>query len=57
MALAGLITFLHGSLDMKSVVLGKYHYVLYFLVLAMQVISEFLQYCFSRMLSAFKTCT
>jgi hypothetical protein len=56
-ALAGLITFLHGSLDMKSVVLGKYHYVLYFLVLAMQVISEFLQYCFSRMLSAFKMCT
>jgi 26S proteasome regulatory subunit N1 len=36
-ALAGLISFLHGSLDMKSIILGKYHYVLYFLVLAMQV--------------------
>jgi 26S proteasome regulatory subunit N1 len=36
-ALAGLIAFLHGSLDMKSIILGKYHYVLYFLVLAMQV--------------------
>ncbi|KAH8965711.1 hypothetical protein BDL97_04G130400 [Sphagnum fallax] len=35
-ALAGLISFLHGSLDMKSIILGKYHYVLYFLVLAMQ---------------------
>lgn len=57
MALAGLITFLHGSLDMKSVVLGKYHYVLYFLVLAMQVIAEFLEYCFSLMLSALKIYT
>ncbi|BBN10868.1 26S proteasome regulatory subunit N1 [Marchantia polymorpha subsp. ruderalis] len=35
-ALAGLMTFLHGCLDMKSVILGKYHYVLYYLVLAMQ---------------------
>jgi 26S proteasome regulatory subunit N1 len=35
-ALAGLMSFLHGSLDMKSIILGKYHYVLYFLVLAMQ---------------------
>ena len=36
-ALAGLITFLHASFDMKSVILGKYHYVMYILVLAMQV--------------------
>ncbi|CAJ2642226.1 unnamed protein product [Trifolium pratense] len=36
-ALAGLITMLHACLDMKAIVLGKYHYVLYFLVLAMQV--------------------
>jgi 26S proteasome regulatory subunit N1 len=35
-ALAGLITFLHASFDMKSFILGKYHYVMYFLVLAMQ---------------------
>ncbi|CAA2982178.1 26S proteasome non-ATPase regulatory subunit 2 homolog A [Olea europaea subsp. europaea] len=35
-ALAGLVTFLHACLDMKAIVLGKYHYVLYFLVLAMQ---------------------
>lgn len=35
-ALAGLITFLHVCLDMKVLVLGKYHYVLYFLVLAMK---------------------
>ncbi|KAL5724264.1 26S proteasome non-ATPase regulatory subunit 2 A [Ranunculus cassubicifolius] len=35
-ALAGLITLLHACLDMKSIILGKYHYVLYFLVLAMQ---------------------
>ncbi|KAK9167763.1 hypothetical protein Scep_002954 [Stephania cephalantha] len=35
-ALAGIITMLHASLDMKSIILGKYHYVLYFLVLAMQ---------------------
>ncbi|KAL3695426.1 hypothetical protein R1sor_009502 [Riccia sorocarpa] len=35
-ALAGLMTFLVGCLDMKSVILGKYHYVLYYLVLAMQ---------------------
>ncbi|KAG9441817.1 hypothetical protein H6P81_017671 [Aristolochia fimbriata] len=34
-ALAGLITMLHACLDMKSIILGKYHYVLYFLVLAM----------------------
>lgn len=27
----------HACLDMKAVILGKYHYVLYFLVLAMQV--------------------
>lgn len=28
---------LHACLDMKALILGKYHYVLYFLVLAMQV--------------------
>lgn len=36
-ALAGIVTLLHACLDMKSIILGKYHYVLYFLVLAMQV--------------------
>ncbi|CAO2814489.1 unnamed protein product [Amaranthus hypochondriacus] len=35
-ALAGLVTTLHACLDMKAIILGKYHYVLYFLVLAMQ---------------------
>ncbi|KAK9285775.1 hypothetical protein L1049_024976 [Liquidambar formosana] len=35
-ALAGIITLLHACLDMKTIILGKYHYVLYFLVLAMQ---------------------
>eukprot|EP00268_Persea_americana_P057674 TRINITY_DN691_c0_g1_i1.p1 TRINITY_DN691_c0_g1~~TRINITY_DN691_c0_g1_i1.p1 ORF type:complete len:893 (-),score=184.61 TRINITY_DN691_c0_g1_i1:411-3089(-) len=35
-ALAGMVTMLHACLDMKSIILGKYHYVLYFLVLAMQ---------------------
>jgi len=35
-ALAGIVTLLHACLDMKSIILGKYHYVLYFLVLAMQ---------------------
>ncbi|XWS39426.1 hypothetical protein CRYUN_Cryun18bG0053500 [Craigia yunnanensis] len=35
-ALAGLVTMLHTCLDMKAMILGKYHYVLYFLVLAMQ---------------------
>ncbi|CAJ2649501.1 unnamed protein product [Trifolium pratense] len=35
-SLAGLITMLHSCLDMKAMVLGKYHYILYFLVLAMQ---------------------
>ncbi|KAL2629531.1 hypothetical protein R1flu_014217 [Riccia fluitans] len=35
-ALAGVVTFLVGCLDMKSIILGKYHYVLYYLVLAMQ---------------------
>ncbi|KAL6975876.1 26S proteasome non-ATPase regulatory subunit 2 A [Sarracenia purpurea var. burkii] len=35
-ALAGLVTLLHACLDMKAIILGKYHYVLYFLVLAMQ---------------------
>ncbi|KAK9676855.1 hypothetical protein RND81_11G105600 [Saponaria officinalis] len=36
MALAGLVTVLHCCLDLKSLILGKYHYVLYYLVLAMQ---------------------
>ncbi|CAI9089333.1 OLC1v1023892C4 [Oldenlandia corymbosa var. corymbosa] len=35
-ALAGLVTLLHACLDMKAMILGKYHYILYFLVLAMQ---------------------
>ncbi|KAJ6741298.1 26S PROTEASOME NON-ATPASE REGULATORY SUBUNIT [Salix purpurea] len=35
-ALAGLITMLHACLDMKEIILRKYHYVLYFLVLSMQ---------------------
>ncbi|PSS14475.1 26S proteasome non-ATPase regulatory subunit 2 A like [Actinidia chinensis var. chinensis] len=35
-ALAGIITLLHACLDMKAIILGKYHYVLYFLALAMQ---------------------
>ncbi|OAY34004.1 hypothetical protein MANES_13G142400v8 [Manihot esculenta] len=35
-ALAGLITMLHACLNMKAIILGKYHFVLYFLVLAMQ---------------------
>ncbi|KAF6153766.1 hypothetical protein GIB67_000999 [Kingdonia uniflora] len=34
-ALAGIVVLLHTCLDMKSIILGKYHYVLYFLVLAM----------------------
>ncbi|GFP86441.1 26S proteasome non-ATPase regulatory subunit 2 homolog a [Phtheirospermum japonicum] len=35
-SLAGLVIMLHACLDMKSIILGKYHYVLYFLTLAMQ---------------------
>ncbi|KAK4749802.1 hypothetical protein SAY87_027251 [Trapa incisa] len=35
-ALAGIVTMLYACLDMKAIILGKYHYVLYFLVLAMQ---------------------
>ncbi|KAK3131195.1 hypothetical protein QOZ80_6BG0503310 [Eleusine coracana subsp. coracana] len=35
-ALAGLVAVLHACLDMKSIILGKYHYMLYILVLAMQ---------------------
>ncbi|KAL7185452.1 hypothetical protein ACSBR2_027403 [Camellia fascicularis] len=35
-ALAGIVALLHACLDMKAIILGKYHYVLYFLVLAMQ---------------------
>ena len=37
MALSGLITVLHAFLDMKYFIFGKYHYMLYFLALAMQV--------------------
>ncbi|KAK9003684.1 hypothetical protein V6N11_084318 [Hibiscus sabdariffa] len=35
-ALAGLVTMLHACLDLKEIILGKYHFVLYFLVLAIQ---------------------
>ncbi|CAH9116650.1 unnamed protein product [Cuscuta europaea] len=35
-SLAGLLVVLHACLDMKALILGKYHYVLYFLTLAMQ---------------------
>ncbi|CAM8888009.1 unnamed protein product [Rhodiola kirilowii] len=35
-ALAGIVAVLHACLDMKAIILGKYHYVLYLLVLAMQ---------------------
>ncbi|XP_076907209.1 26S proteasome non-ATPase regulatory subunit 2 homolog A-like [Bidens hawaiensis] len=35
-ALAGLVVLLHACLDMRAITLGKYHYVLYFVVLAMQ---------------------
>lgn len=35
-ALAGLVITLHACLDLKANILGKYHYMLYFLVLAMQ---------------------
>ncbi|KAK3184073.1 hypothetical protein Dsin_031359 [Dipteronia sinensis] len=35
-ALAGITTLLFACLDMKAIILGKYHYVLYFVVLAMQ---------------------
>ncbi|KAH9614732.1 hypothetical protein KSS87_001756 [Heliosperma pusillum] len=35
-ALAGLVTFLHFCLELDSLILGKYHYVLCYLVLAMQ---------------------
>ncbi|KAL9252123.1 26S proteasome non-ATPase regulatory subunit 2 homolog A-like protein [Drosera capensis] len=35
-ALAGLVTVLHACLDTKAIILGKYNYLLYFLVLAMQ---------------------
>ncbi|KAG0487911.1 hypothetical protein HPP92_006722 [Vanilla planifolia] len=34
-ALAGIVTVLHACLDMKSIILGKYHYLLYILSLAM----------------------
>ncbi|MFQ6658889.1 hypothetical protein Gotur_027979 [Gossypium turneri] len=35
-ALVGLVTMLHPCLDLK-IILGKYHFVLYYLVLAMKV--------------------
>ncbi|KAH7576981.1 hypothetical protein ACOSP7_002314 [Xanthoceras sorbifolium] len=35
-SLAGITTLLFACLDMKAIILGKYHYVLYFIVLAMQ---------------------
>ncbi|KAL2906855.1 26S proteasome non-ATPase regulatory subunit 2-like protein B [Bienertia sinuspersici] len=35
-AIGGLVTFLHCCLDMRSLMLGNCHFVLYFLVLAMQ---------------------
>ncbi|KAM1060857.1 hypothetical protein ACFX2J_025179 [Malus domestica] len=35
-ALAGIVTVLHACLDMKAIILGKYHYILYFITLAMQ---------------------
>ncbi|XP_004298171.1 PREDICTED: 26S proteasome non-ATPase regulatory subunit 2 1A-like [Fragaria vesca subsp. vesca] len=35
-ALGGIMVMLHSCLDMKSIILGKYHYVLYFLVMAVQ---------------------
>ncbi|XP_015887276.3 26S proteasome non-ATPase regulatory subunit 2 homolog A-like [Ziziphus jujuba] len=35
-ALAGIITMLYACLDLKDIILGEYHFVLYFLVLAMQ---------------------
>ncbi|EOA18379.1 hypothetical protein CARUB_v10006910mg [Capsella rubella] len=35
-ALAGIVTLLHACLDMRSIILGKFHYVLYFIILAMQ---------------------
>ncbi|KAL1812795.1 hypothetical protein ACET3Z_022860 [Daucus carota] len=35
-ALAGVVILLHACLDIKAIILGKYHYVLYFLVLAIQ---------------------
>ncbi|KAK8265180.1 hypothetical protein V6Z11_D12G161800 [Gossypium hirsutum] len=51
-ALVGLVTMLHPCLDLKSIILGKYHFVLYYLVLAMKV-------CFSipvcHLLSSFQS--
>ncbi|KAI9178285.1 hypothetical protein LWI28_024735 [Acer negundo] len=35
-ALAGITTLLFACLEMKAIILGKYHYVLYYVVLAMQ---------------------
>ncbi|KAI7985690.1 SWI/SNF complex subunit SWI3C [Camellia lanceoleosa] len=35
-SLCGIVALLHACLDMKAIILGKYHYVLYFLILAMQ---------------------
>ncbi|KHN07848.1 26S proteasome non-ATPase regulatory subunit 2 1A [Glycine soja] len=38
--LAGLITMLHACLDMKAIVLGKYHYVFYFLPRMLLTVNE-----------------
>ncbi|XP_031255304.1 26S proteasome non-ATPase regulatory subunit 2 homolog A [Pistacia vera] len=35
-SLAGIVIMLFACLDMKAIIVGKYHYVLYFLALAMQ---------------------
>ncbi|PRQ38825.1 putative armadillo-like helical protein [Rosa chinensis] len=35
-ALGGIIVMLHACLDMKAIILGEYHYVLYYLVMAVQ---------------------
>eukprot|EP00897_Mesotaenium_endlicherianum_P000523 jgi/Mesen1/10471/ME000083S09976 len=35
-ALAGLTALLHSCVDMKGIILGRYHYALYFMVVAMQ---------------------
>ncbi|TYI51236.1 hypothetical protein E1A91_D12G161700v1 [Gossypium mustelinum] len=40
-ALVGLVTMLHPCLDLKSIILGKYHFVLYYLVLAIKDVNDF----------------
>ena len=34
-AMAGLLVVLHAHMDVKNIILGKYHYLLFFLVTAM----------------------